>query len=318
MAVQPLEQRTLGRSGLRVSALALGTVELGMTYGIPSAGHGVSQPDRSSAVRLLRDAIDAGITLFDTAPAYGTSETVLGEGLDGADCVIATKVTPPPDTDAARMTDAEIALSVHGSLERSRTLLRRSTLDIAQIHNATIHTIRRGAVAAALVEARDRGLVRAIGASVYSEAEALAALDAGVYDMLQVPYSILDQRMAARVFPASRAAGVGIITRSALLKGALTPRAESLPSTLAPIRAASFRARDYFGSWDALIVAAMRFCLVPDAVSSVLIGAGTSAELRTAAAAVALGPLPADEMLALRTYSLTDESMYNPARWPAL
>ena len=289
-----------------------------MTYGIPGAGHDVSQPDRASAVRLLRDAIDAGITLFDTAPAYGTSETVVGEGLDGAECVIATKVTPPPDAEAARMTDMEITAAVFSSLERSRTRLRRQTLDVVQIHNATLDTIRRGAVAAALAEARARHLVKAIGASVYTEAEALAALDAGSYDMLQVPYSILDQRMGERVFPACRAAGVGILTRSALLKGALTPRAESLPPALAPIRAASLRARDHFGSWDALIVAAMRFCLAPDAVSSVLVGAGTIAELRTAAAAVAQGPLPPGELGALQNFTLTDENMYNPARWPVL
>lgn len=317
LASTALEQRTLGRSGLRVSNLALGTVELGMAYGIPGP-HGVAQPDAASARALLRAAVGAGITLFDTAPAYGTSESIVGEGLDGCSCVIATKVTPPSSADASRMSDAEIAAGVHASLERSRALLRRSTLDVVQIHNATVETIQRGAVAAALVEARARGTVRVIGASVYTEAEALAAISAGVYDVLQVPYSILDQRMATRVLPASRAAGVGIVTRSALLKGALTPRSEGLPAALAPIRDAALRARDYFGSWDALISGAMRFCLGSEGVSSVLIGAGTQQELRTAISAVALGPLPGEDVCALHSFTLTDETMYNPARWPVL
>ena len=72
--------RTLGHTGLTVSALALGTVELGMDYGIAAPGH-FTRPAEAAAIDLVHATLDAGITFIDTARAYGESEAVLGKAL---------------------------------------------------------------------------------------------------------------------------------------------------------------------------------------------------------------------------------------------
>ncbi|HXI30439.1 MAG TPA: aldo/keto reductase, partial [Vicinamibacterales bacterium] len=191
-------------------------------------------------------------------------------------------------------------------------------LDIVQIHNATRDTIDNRALTDALLDAKRRGLVRAIGASVYGEDAALAVIASGAFGVLQVALNALDQRMRDRVLPAAAAAGVGVVVRSAFLKGALTAKAQWLPEALAPVRDAGRRARDLLagGSWDALPEAAMRFCLsVPD-VASVLTGARTRPELDAALAAEATGPLDAATLAASARLALTDDALLNPSRWP--
>ncbi len=76
-----------------MSALALGTVELGLDYGIAMPGE-FGRPPIEEAIRLVHAAIDSGITLIDTARAYGESEAVLGQALRGRreQVVLATKV----------------------------------------------------------------------------------------------------------------------------------------------------------------------------------------------------------------------------------
>jgi aryl-alcohol dehydrogenase-like predicted oxidoreductase len=304
--------RQLGRTGLTVSALSLGTVALGVDYGIAAPGE-FGRPAEEDAIRLVRAAIERGVTLVDTAPAYGDSERIVGRavGRDAA-VIIATKVNP------AAFGDADVRRGVTASIESSRRALGRDTLDIVQIHNATREMIADGAITAALVDARRRRVVRVIGASVYGEDAAMAVIESGEYGVLQVALNALDQRMMREVLPAADAAGVGVIVRSAFLKGALTPKAQWLPEPLAPLRDAAARARDLLagGSWDRLPDAAMRFCLSVPGVASVLTGARTLAELDAAVASETAGPLADPIMASAAALATADEQLLNPSLWP--
>src|SRR6185436_3521783 len=114
------------------------------------------------------------------------------------------------------------------------------------------------------------------------------------------------------------AAGVGVIVRSALLKGALTEKAQRLPGPLERLRTAAERARDLLagGSWEGLPKAAVRFCLSFPAVATVLMGAKTIAELDIALDAEADGPL-SDSLLAdAARLGLDEECLVNPSYWP--
>jgi aryl-alcohol dehydrogenase-like predicted oxidoreductase len=204
------------------------------------------------------------------------------------------------------------------SIESSLRALDREVLDIVQIHNATREMIEEGAITDALLDARRRGLVRILGASVYGEEAALAVIRSGEYGVLQVPLNALDQRMMRDVLPAAEAAGVGVMVRSAFLKGALTPKAQWLPEPLAPLREAAARARDVLagGSWDRLPDAAMRFCLSVPRAASVLTGARTMAELDAAVAAEAAGSLDAAVLRDAATLAMTEECLLNPSYWP--
>jgi aryl-alcohol dehydrogenase-like predicted oxidoreductase len=298
-----LRYRPLGRTGIRISAVSLGTVALGVEYGIDAPGE-FGRPDEAAALALLRHAADSGITLVDTAPAYGESEALVGRAIGGDSRVmIATKVSA--------------TAPVAESLDASRRALGRATLDIVQIHNATADMMG-GPVTDALLNARRRGVLRFLGATVYGEEAALAAIDFGQFDLIQVALNVLDQRMLAHVVPRAVTDSVAIVVRSAFLKGALTPKAQWLPAPLAPLAKAAEGVRDLLagGAWEALPEAAFRYCLSVPSVSSVLSGARTVEELDQAMAAEAAGPLSETQMAAASKLGLTDERLLNPTYWP--
>lgn len=309
-------QRKLGRTGLHVSSLAFGTVALGTSYGF--VANGSPQPSGADALCILRGAAAGGITLFDTAPAYGTAEALLGEAL-GANttCIFATKVSVATPEEGAKASADTHGRRIRQSLEASRHALRRDVLDIVQIHNATSESLALPGVRETLEDAREKGVVRFVGASVYTESEALAAIDCGWIDVLQVPYSILDQRIATTVLDAAQKRDVGVITRSALLKGALTERAMRMPAALSSLQSGVERAKLAMGvSWHELPEIALRFCLTDSRVSSVLVGASKLSELKQALSAVAAGPLPEKAAATAATLSLGDANLVDPRRWP--
>ncbi len=304
--------RMLGKTGLRVSALSLGTVSLGLDYGLP-APDGFGRPDEQEAARVVSAAIDAGINLFDTAPAYGEAERLLGVVLGGRpDCFIATKISIVSSDGPTAASD--IRTGLQASLDQSRRNLRRSVLDIVQIHNATVPLLTRGEVLEGLLTARREGTIRLLGASVYTEEEALAVIRCGCFDVLQVAYNLLDQKMAKRVFAAASEAGVALILRSALLKGALTEKAQWLPPELTDLRAAVERLKDRTGTWQQLTRLAYRFCLSVPEASSVLVGARTVGELDEALRAAECGALDPSATHACEQNALGEEWL-NPSHW---
>jgi len=305
----------LGRTGLEVSRLSVGTVELGMNYGIRVPGE-FGSPPAPQAIRLVRAAVRAGINLFDTAPVYGVSETILGKALVGEQsCYVATKVSfPRDDWTACGASGRE--QDIMNSLQRSLRKLQREVLDIVQIHNATRATFENGVLPRTVQLAKEQGLVGFVGASVYSEDDALAAIGSEIVDVLQIPFSILDQRPVAKVLPAAKAANVGIIGRSVLLKGALTPKALHLLADLVPLREAADRVRRAFDvSWEELPRTAIRYCLGVPGLHTLLLGIRTEAELDDALAAVEEGPLPEADMASTQGLGLDDERLLNPSHW---
>lgn len=314
-----MEYRILGSTGLKVSILSLGTVSLGVDYGI-EAPEEFGRPTEADAIWLLQKAADAGINLFDTAPGYGESERLLGKALGARqECLFATKVSIPKSASGQSRCDRmEISRAINKSLENSLRVLGREVLDIVQIHNATVGMIQEGDVVRALLEAREAGMIRLIGASVYTEAEALAVVESGWFDVLQVAYSVLDRRMEESLLPKAKEMGVGILTRSALLKGALTYKAQWLPEGLRDLKDQVFRINERMadGSWDQVQETAIRFCLSSPDVGSVLIGPRTSQELRFALEAEQKGPLPEPLSEMLGAFQLHEERLLNPSFWP--
>src|SRR5205814_1842447 len=162
--------------------------------------------------------------LIDTAPAYGDAERIVGRAV-GRDprAIVATKTPPLQDVASG------FSRTVIPSIESSLRALGRDTIDILHVHNATRDMIVAHEPIDALLDARRRGLVRVLGATVYDEAAAHAAIRSGAFGVLQVAFNVLDQRMIREVIPAAHAAGIGVVVRSAFLKGALTPKAPWLP-----------------------------------------------------------------------------------------
>ena len=119
--------------GQRPAELVVGSVQLGLPYGIANR---TGKPARATALRLVKRAADAGVAVFDTARAYGDAEDRLGEALEGRSVRTITKLSPlselPPDasSEAARA-------AVESSIEHSLAALRRSRLDCVLLHRAS-------------------------------------------------------------------------------------------------------------------------------------------------------------------------------------
>lgn len=313
-----MPMRRLGRTDLTVSALALGTVELGLDYGIAVPGD-FGKPDEQDAVRLVHAALDAGINLIDTARAYGASEEVLGRALAGRrDQVVLTTKVSTQGPGGAPLNPDDLAQAMQHSLDTSLRTLATDYIDIWQVHNVDEATLAHAEVVADLF-ARNRaaGNIRFGGGSFYGAELPRRALTHNLFDVMQITYSILDQRLADHFFVEAQAADIGILARSVLLKGALTPRAEHLPDHLSSLRL-RYRALTALigaaGLTAATAQVAIAFALAQPAIHAVLIGVRTVDELRQNLDALTV-VLPPKLIAQLNILRLDDANLLNPATW---
>lgn len=308
-----MRYRRFGQTEWRVSELSLGTVELGMEYGLYAPGEAPA-PSEAEARRILLSAFERGVNLVDTAPGYGLSEARVGAALRDwrGEVHVATKAAIPDD----RGSSAERRRAVLTSLERSRARLGRDCLDLVQIHNATVEELRGGEVLSVLADERARGTLHWIGASVYGTAAALEALRHPEIAILQVAYNVLDQRMAGSVFASAATRDVALLVRSVLLKGVLSDRRELLPERLGGLRQAADRTSAFACSLgERLSALAIRFCLSDPRVGSVLLGVRSVNELSAGIAAAAKPQLCESELVTARGLALEDEVLVDPSTW---
>jgi L-galactose dehydrogenase/L-glyceraldehyde 3-phosphate reductase len=319
-----MQQRTLGRTGLKISVLTFGCGAVGglMTKGSPA--------DQERAVAR---ALEAGINLFDTAADYGAgaSEQNVGRvlGVLKPDIVLSTKVRVPaqrPDIGAA------IAASLDASLRR----LKRDHVDVFQLHNTigaradgmtmSVDEVL-GDVVPALNRARQQGKTRHIGFTAIGETAALHRLIAsGAFDTAQVPYNALNPSAGeaiAAAYPAhdyggildlAAQNGVGTIGIRVLAGGALSGSEARDPlgiQSVEPIGSGASYAADVKrarrlepmvreGHAGSLTEMAMRFAIANRNLTTTEIGLANIGELDAAIGAVEKGPLSPAALARLR------------------
>ncbi|HEX2396618.1 MAG TPA: aldo/keto reductase [Solirubrobacteraceae bacterium] len=211
-----MEKRKLGTSDLEVSAVGLGC--MGMSYGYGPAG------DRQEMIALLRSAVERGVTLFDTAQAYGpfTNEELVGEGLAPfrGDVVIATKFGIKIDPSGQQVVDSrpeEIKLSVEGSLER----LGVEAIDLLYQHRVDPQVPIED-VAGAVKELVQDGKVKHFGLSEAGVETIRRAHAVQPVAAVQSEYSLWWRRPEEELLPALEELGIGFVPFSPLGKGFLT------------------------------------------------------------------------------------------------
>ncbi len=229
-----MNYRRLGRTNLQVSEVSLGTVELGMDYGIPVQGE-QRRPAEADAARTLNCALDLGINLIDTAQAYEESEAIIGRALKSRrnEYILATKIS---SLSWAGYTGVELQKQMEASITESLRVLQTDIIDLLYIHNATPELIQCGEIVEIMQRVREAGYARFIGTTTYGEAAPLAVLEDGRFDCVQVAYNLLDRQFEERVLPLAKANDIGVVIRSVLLKGALTYRYAHLPEELRELR----------------------------------------------------------------------------------
>lgn len=211
-----MEVRPLGRTGISVSVLGLGTVKIGRTQGVkyPSA---YALPSDDDVRALLSCARDVGINLIDTAPAYGLSEERLGALLTGPrdSWVISTKAGEEFHDGTSHFDFAKPVIAA--SVERSLRRLRTDRVEVVLAHSDGLVEIDApDLLAEAMVDLKRRGLAVAVGASTKTAQGARHAM--GWADVVMLTLSVDNQSELPLVREAS-GRGIGVLIKKALNSG---------------------------------------------------------------------------------------------------
>jgi aryl-alcohol dehydrogenase-like predicted oxidoreductase len=293
---QAMPMRPLGRTGLQVSAIALGALELGRDWAAdvnPGGGH--AHGSQEEATRLVDGALELGLNLIDTAAAYWRSEEYLGHALKGRrdQVILATKFGETWSPDGGSVYDYSAA-GIRATVENSLRLLQTDRLDLLQIHSAKPDLLEAGEVLATMETLRSEGKVRFLGYSADVET-ALIGVRLGGFDVVQVPYSILNPMAAQSLFAEAEESGVGVLLMRTLAGGKLTSKYRNLENqVLRDGIEALLEFTEPEGNPDALGDLAVSYALTPTAVSAVLLGTRRAEAVATARTAAARGPLSPD------------------------
>jgi aryl-alcohol dehydrogenase-like predicted oxidoreductase len=216
-----MRYRTLGKTGLRVSVIGLGTWQFGGEWGMDFS------PAQVDAI--LDTAAARGINLVDTAECYGPdhiSERLIGGYLarhDRSRWIVATKFGHHFNRFMNRTDDFTVE-GVRAQLEASLRALRVDTIDLYQFHSGADALFQNEPLWTMLAEQKRAGKIRHLGVSILqtgSESQARAAAKMGA-EALQVCYHRLDPRPEKLYFPAAREHQLGLIGRVPLASGLLT------------------------------------------------------------------------------------------------
>src|SRR5690554_6506335 len=215
-SVERMQTRVLGRTGRQVSAIGLGTWQLGADWG------DVTEAD---ATAVLDASAQAGVTFFDTADVYGDgrSERLIGSYLEsnpGLEITVATKMGRREAQDPANFTLAKF----REWTDRSRRNLRMDTLPLVQLHCPPTAVFSSDEVYDALDTLVAEGAIAHYGVSVETADQALTAIARPGIATVQIILNAFRLKPLDAVLPAAIDAGVGIIARVPLASGLLSGR----------------------------------------------------------------------------------------------
>jgi aryl-alcohol dehydrogenase-like predicted oxidoreductase len=287
-----LETRPLGRTGLDVTTLGFGAMEL---RGAPN-GPEISEDD---AGRLLNEVLDAGINFIDTSIDYGLSEERIGRHIAHrrSEYVLASKCGCVPG--AAMGTDhVHTAANVRTGVENSLRRMNTDHIDLVQFHRSlTPAEFEKDGALQELMKLRDEGKVRFLGVSgtvpnIYDQ------VDMGVFDAFQIPYSVLQLDHEDAIAKAS-AAGAGIIIRGGVARGGPSDwenrRYYMLPGSTMRDRWEEARLDELLDGISR-IEFTLRFTLSSPELDTTIVGTASLDHLHDNLAMAAKGPLP-DEVV---------------------
>lgn len=327
-----MKKRPLGETGYRVSEIGFGGWGVGgdMWRGV----------DDSEGRKALREAVDQGITFFDTALAYGNghSEQVIGETLKddirANRVVVATKVPPMnrqwPAQASYKLTDVFPAKYIRSSTELSLKNLRVDALHVQQLHvwnDVWLQDPDWEASFEQIVQLKKEGKVLHWGISINDHAPetALQVLEDPIFETAQVIYNIYDRSPEKALFALAKQKPLGIIVRVPFDEGALTGQIKA--STVFPD--GDWRAQYFAGDRKAeaerrgkalagvlddqvetLPELALRFCLSSPEVSTIIPGMRRPAHVRQNAMASTKGSLSPGMLAKLKPHAW-DKNWYD-------
>jgi aryl-alcohol dehydrogenase-like predicted oxidoreductase len=291
--------RPLGRTGHDVTILGYGAMEL---RGEPR-GPAVSDAE---AERILNGVLDGGINLIDTSIDYGRSEELIGRFLAHRrdEFFLASKcgcplgpASPDPSVRPSHDFSSE---NVRAGVEQSLRRLKTDHLDLVQVHASPSRAeLESNGTVETLQELRDEVKVRFLGMSgtIPNLSEHLAM---GVFDVFQIPYSVIQREHEDLITEAS-GAGAGTLIRGGAARGAPSPEkswstggaGRGGGSSEAQSRWESAELDELLGEIDRMELT-LRFTLSHPGLSTTIVGTRNLDHLKSNITVAAKGPLPAD------------------------
>ena len=257
--------------------LRLGTVQFGLDYGVNNQ----KKPSVSDSLDMLDYATQNGITNIDTAFAYGTAESVVGEFLKKKTIPreklnISSKLAPNVMDDVAPENyEAKVLELIKGQLKTLGT----EYLDVYLYHSARY--VYNEALLSALQVAKKEGLARKVGVSVYEPNEVRKGLESEKVDFMQFPYSIFDQRMLSNGIFDLPLNGTEIDTRSAFIQGLIIMSEAKVPPFLAKAKPIVRKIDEICTKYGVNRVAlAMNFVKQQKSISSLVFGVDNMDQLK--------------------------------------
>ena len=268
--------RELGNTGIKVSEVGMGCNRLREPY----------WPD-AHWIRLVENAVDRGINIFDTAESYkgGGSEEILGQVVGNReDLLVATKMGGPGRDFSAN----QVIACAEASLKR----LRRDRIDIFHLHSPNRQEMKQYDWTDGMTKLKEEGKIKFRAVSANNPEDAIWLIKLGRVEVLQITYNIFNIEAEERLFSVASKYKVGIVCRMPLAQGILTGKfrpGEEVPEDHRAHRAYQHMneqidmAEDlrplgstYKGGMTRL---ALHFCLTPQAISTIIPGSRTTEQL---------------------------------------
>lgn len=311
-----MNSRILGKTTLQVSEIAFGGVEIGLPYGIGVVGEADMLTENQS-IELLLASLDSGINFFDTARMYGNSEEIMGKAFVGrrSEVVFATKCRHFRDQKGNLPPNEELESFIRTSLAESLKALQTDYLDVFMLHQADLEILENPVIADVFSTLKKQGTIRATGASTYSVEETRKAIESGVWDVIQLPFNLLDQRQSS-LFELAQNQGVAIVVRSVLMKGLLSDRGKNLHPELKNVEKHIAGYTHLLGDkFPDLPTMATKFALSFPGVSAVLIGMDKMEYLHNALQTADGNYMDQEELQNAQKLAYPDPTFLNLPHW---
>jgi aryl-alcohol dehydrogenase-like predicted oxidoreductase len=279
-----LPKKTLGRTGLQVTALGYGAMELRG----PPRGRAFSD---DQAKTILNAVLDAGINYIDTSIDYGVSEELIGAHIAHrrSEYYLATKCGCPldPPTAVGRRQHVFTRENILAGIEQSLRRMKTDYVDVLQFHSSpSRQTLIDDGAIETLQELKQQGKIRFLGVSG-TLPNLVDQIGMGVFDVYQIPYSALQREHESAIADAAKSGG-GIVVRGGAAKGG--PGKEEGDFWSAWQRAGVDDLLDGMTRMEFI----MRFTFSLPDLATTIVGTLNPDHLRDNLAALAKGPLPAD------------------------
>ena len=266
----------ISRNGIEFSRFQLGTVQLGMDYGL---GDHTAKPSREYAFSLLDLALSRGVNTLDTANNYGESERVIGAWLKSVPVekrpFLITKIGPFDHSSKAALR-ADIRAQALGCLRE----LGVERLDMLMIHNFEDFERSPETVREVFAEMKREGLIRMTGISAYSRHD-YKAIAASGFDAVQIPLNVFDWgRIDDGGIRAMADAGMMIFVRSVFLQGLVFLTPETLDPRMDFALPYLHKFIGFCQEFDmSPAVLALSFVLSLDGIATAVLGVQTTAQM---------------------------------------